>query len=186
MQKTNRTYKPWFFVAGKFDVTYILWSLSHHSPTPKKSLVTLLPCCIYCISLYLYRLLMHFISIHRLFRVVLLKPPSVFHGLKPGVSVFVSPEFPWIHRFTPLMEPGTEAFRHAIRRFKLTKCHQHQQLHNLRSWFLGFRQWCFGSDVFFPATKNLGRKIMRDDGGRMGFRTSEKKGMVYTYGCFQK
>ena len=55
------------------------------------------------ISLYLYRLLIHIIRIiriHQLFRVVLLKPPSVFHGLKPGVSVFVSPEFPWIHPFT--------------------------------------------------------------------------------------
>ena len=34
----------------------------------------------------------------------------------------------------------------------------------------------FSSDFLFPATKRLGRIDFRMMGGRMGFRTSEKKG----------
>ena len=152
-------------------MTYSLESITSQPP-PQKSLVTLLPCCIYCISLYFYRLLIHIISIHRLFRVVLVKNLQVFfHGLKPGVSVFVSPEFPWIHRFTPLMEPGTE--RSVMRSGGSSS----RNVINISSCITSDRGFLdFGSDFFFPATKNLGRKIMRDDGGRMGFRTSEKKG----------
>ena len=91
---------PDFLLRENLMWIYSLESITSQPP-PQNSLVTLLPCCIYCISLYLYRLLIHMISIHQLFRVILVKNLQVFfHGLKPAVSVFVSPEFPWIHRWT--------------------------------------------------------------------------------------